>query len=81
MTGLNLREDATLYVQLPMAGGDKITRAVHVGPLQSMIELALSGRYGPVSVLLIETESGFVIDHVMLAEAACKRGSPSASGR
>ena len=69
---IDWREDATLYLHLPTADGRKSTRAIQSGPLRWVLELALSGRYGPLSVLFIETESGLEIDAEMLAEAARK---------
>lgn len=72
MSEINWSEDATLYIQLPVAGGTNSTRALQFGPLNWVIELALSGRFGPLSLLLIETESGVVIESDMLAELALK---------
>jgi len=67
---IDWREDATLYLQLPMADGTKTTRAILLAPLRSIIDVALSGRFGPSSVLLIETESGFVIEPDMIEDIA-----------
>jgi hypothetical protein len=73
VSGIDWNEDATLYLQLPVAGGTKTTRALQFGPLHWVITLALSGRHGPLSVLLIETESGFVIESDMIEKFARKQ--------
>ena len=70
MAEIDWGEAATLYLQLPLVDGTKTFRAAQFGPLRWIIDLALSGQYGPSSVLLIETESGLVIESEMLEEIA-----------
>ena len=77
MVGIDWQEEATLYLQLATAEGTIITRAIHSGPLHWVLDLAMGGRYGPLSVLLIETESGLDIESAGIGEFARNAKKPA----
>jgi hypothetical protein len=77
---LDWYEDATLYIQLPVNDAPSVARAQHIGPLHWIVELALSGRCGPIGILLIETESGLVFEADAIDEMARRSDRPKSSG-
>jgi hypothetical protein len=76
MAEVDWQEDAVLYIQLKLPSGERTARALHTGAIFALIDIALSGRHGPLAQLLIETQSGATIECEAIAELGRRPDRP-----